>query len=349
VPKLRINLGSDAPALLDIGSYGRRGPARRDHLSAAQIELIGLTIHRAPEVMVKVLNRGGTGLKAVHAHLRYLYRQGTVGVETDDGRQLKGEGVEKALLADWDLDLDEGRHTTVLKPRETSRTPKLVHKLIFSMPPGTPPKKVLAAVKNFAREEFGLKYRYAIVLHTDEPHPHVHMIVKALGKDGQRLNIRKATLREWRGQFARHLRELGVSANATQRVVRGKPWTQKPDGIHRARMRGASTHYQRKSEAAARGLTQPNGLPDAGKEQLVATRNAVVAGWRAVSEDLARQGHLDLASEVSAFAASLPPALTEKELLQREWLESGKRDQMRDVSVAHPDRSAPRDREERSR
>jgi hypothetical protein len=46
---------------------------------------------------------------------------------------------------------------------------------MFSMPAGTPPGKVLAAVKNFAREEFALKHPYAMVLHTDEPHPHVHM------------------------------------------------------------------------------------------------------------------------------------------------------------------------------
>ena len=58
---------------------------------------------------------------------------------------------------------------------------------MFSMPPGTPPDKVLAAVKNFAREEFGLKHRYAMVLHTDEPHPHVHMVVKAMSERGVRL------------------------------------------------------------------------------------------------------------------------------------------------------------------
>jgi hypothetical protein len=77
---------------------------------------------------------------------------------------------------------------------------------MFSMPAGTPPDKVLAAVKSFAREEFGLKHRYAMVLHTDEPHPHVHMVVKAMSEQGVRLNIRKSTLREWRREFARHLR-----------------------------------------------------------------------------------------------------------------------------------------------
>jgi Relaxase/Mobilisation nuclease domain len=64
-----------------------------------------------------------------------------------------------------------------------------VHKMIFSMAAGTPPNKVLAAVKDFAREEFGAKHRYAMVLHTDEPHPHVHMVVKAMGYDGTRMNI----------------------------------------------------------------------------------------------------------------------------------------------------------------
>jgi hypothetical protein len=35
------------------------GPGRRDHLSQEEIELISRTVRRAPEVMVKVLSRGG--------------------------------------------------------------------------------------------------------------------------------------------------------------------------------------------------------------------------------------------------------------------------------------------------
>lgn len=60
---------------------------------------------------------------------------------------------------------------------------------MFSMPAGTPPEKVQEAVRNFAREEFALKHRYAFVLHTDQPHPHVHMVVKALSEQGVRLNM----------------------------------------------------------------------------------------------------------------------------------------------------------------
>src|SRR5205814_2993332 len=115
---------------------------------------------------------------------------------------------------------------------------KLVHKLMFSMPAGTAPEKVFAAVRDFAREEFALKHRYAMVLHTDEPHPHVHMVLKAVNEQGERLHIRKATLRDWRREFARHLRALGVAANATERAVRGNVHAPKVDGIYRAEQRG---------------------------------------------------------------------------------------------------------------
>ena len=187
-------LNDAGPPLLDIGSYPRRGPARRDHLSPAQIEYIARTVHRTPEVMVKILNRGGQDLKAVARHLNYLARDGELEIETDDGQRLKGEGVAGALLNDWDLDLDHERRTAELTARVARPPPKLVHNLMFSMPAGTPPQKVSAAVKNFAREEFGAQHRYAMVLHTDEPHPHVHLVVKALSEDGKRLNIRKVTL-----------------------------------------------------------------------------------------------------------------------------------------------------------
>src|SRR5579864_6189190 len=231
MPARLIDVGTGKP-LLDIASYARRGPGRRDHLSHDERELIERTVRRTPEVMVKVLSRGGQDLKAIGRHLGYLNRGGEVDIETDDGQRLSGKGIEKELLDDWDLDLEEHRRKADLESWPTRPPPKLAHKLMFSMPAGTPPEKVLAAVKNFAREEFGLKHRYAMVLHTDEPHPHVHVVVKAVSEQGVRLNIRKATLREWRREFARHLRALGVPANATERAVRGVTKPRKRDGIY---------------------------------------------------------------------------------------------------------------------
>ena len=323
MPRRLINI-RDAKPLLDIASYARRGPGRRDHLSQAEIELIDRTVRRTPEVMVKVLTRGGQDLKAVARHMAYLNRGGDVEIETDGGQQLSGKGIEKGLLEDWDLDLEQHRPTSDLESRSRRTPPKLVHKLLFSMPPGTPPEKVLMAVKNFAREEFGLKHRYAMVLHIDEPHPHVHVIVKAMSEHGLRLHIRRATLREWRREFARHLRALGVAANATDRRVRGEVKPQKLDAIHRAAMRGASTHWRQRTLAAAWDLNRRGVEPEPGKARLQETRKEVIRGWRAVGDELVLQNQLELAREVRGFVARMPAVQTEKEWIRSQLLERQK-------------------------
>lgn len=311
------------PGWLDIGSYARHGPGRRDRLSSAQVAFIASTVRRAPEVMIKMLNQGGRDLGSVARHLKYVDRDGELPIETDDGDPLKGKGVSKAILDDWDLELDAKRPPTAdHKPRQTGKQPKLVHKMIFSMPAGTPPDKVLAAVKDFAREEFGAKHRYAMVLHTDEPHPHVHMVVKAMGYDGTRLNIRKATLRKWRRQFARHLREHSVAANATERAVRGVTKPQKHDRIYRAERRRDSTHWRQRTAAVAREMTPDGEIePEPGKTELLETRRRIVRGWNEVADDLVRQGHAELALEVRRFVTQLQPVRTEREWIRDRMLE----------------------------
>jgi hypothetical protein len=322
VPTPLTSVGGGAP-WLDIGSYARHGPGRRDRLSPAHIAAIARTVRRTPEVMIKMLNQGGRSVGSVADHLKYLDRGGELEIETDDGAPLKGKGAANALIEDWGLDMDEKRRSADLKSRGTGKPPpKLVHKMIFSMPSGTPPGKVLAAVKDFAREEFGAKHRYAMVLHTDEPHPHVHMVVRAMGYDGQRLNIRKATLREWRREFARHLRAHGVAANATERVVRGVTNPQKTDGIYRAERRRDSTHWRQRTEAVAREMRSSGELrPEPGKAQLLETRSRVVRGWNEVADDLVRQGEAELALAVRGFVKQLPAVRTEREWIRDRLLE----------------------------
>jgi hypothetical protein len=306
---------SEPGMLLDIASYSRRGPGRRDRLPQDEIELITRTVRRTPEVMVKVLSRGGQDLKAIGRHLGYLNRGGELDIETDDGKRLSGNGVDNELLEDWDLDLEEHRRKADLESRSTRPPPKLVHKLMFSMPAGTPPDKVLAAVKNFAREEFGLKHRYAMVLHTDEPHPHVHVVVKATSEQGARLHVRKATLRAWRREFARHLRAQGVAANATDRGVRGQSRSPKRDGIYRAEHRGESHHTRARVEAVAAELSKSALRVEAGKGKLLNTRREVERGWWAVSDILVAEGRAELAAQVRRFPAQMPPPWTEREAM----------------------------------
>jgi hypothetical protein len=314
MPRRLIEVGGGEP-LLNISSYARRGPGRRDHLSHGETELIERTVRRSPEVMVKVLSRGGQDLKAIGRHLGYLNRGGEVDIETDDGQLLSGKGVEKELLEDWDLDLEEHRRKADLESWSNRAPPKLAHKLMFSMPAGTPPDKVLAAVKNFAREEFALKHRYAMVLHIDEPHPHVHVVVKAMSEQGARLNIRKSTLREWRQEFAQHLRALGVAANATDRGVRGESRSPKLDGIYRAEQRGESRRTRARAEAVAAELSMGNLRVEAGKAKLLETRSEVERGWWAVCDILVAEGRSELAAQVRRFSSDMPPPSTDRELM----------------------------------
>jgi hypothetical protein len=196
---------------------------------------------------------------------------------------------------------------------------------MLSMPPGTPAKGVLDAARNFAREEFALKHRYALVLHTDEPHPHVHLVVKAMSEHGVRLNIRKATLRGWRLEFARHLRQQGIAANATERAVRGETRVHKADGIYRASLRGNSSHARVRVEAVANELLTGGVRTEPGKSALTATRRAVERGWGAAINILQTQGRSDLAAEVRRFVDKMPPPMTEKEQLANALLQAARK------------------------
>jgi hypothetical protein len=196
--------------------------------------------------------------------------------------------------------------------------------LVFSMPKGTPPDKLLKAVRVFAREKFVLQHRYAMTLHTDQGHPHVHVVVKAMSEQGRRLNIRPATLREWRRDFAQYLRDLGVAANATDRAVRGETRSAKRDGIHRAAMRGASTHQRGQAEAVALQIAHGGLNGEPGKARLIATRQAVVDGWRAMADLLDQEGYRDLSIAVRQFFNRMSPPPTDKETVVERLLEAGR-------------------------
>ena len=302
--------------LLNIASYARGGPRAADRLTPSQIEQIRLTVNRAPEVVVKVLPRSSNDLKAVGKHIDYIGRRGNLELEGDDGERLQGR-VADALLEDWDLDIDDVRRQGSLAAASKRPPPKLVHKLMFSMPPGTPPQKVLSAVRNLAREEFFGQHRYAMVLHTDEPHPHVHLVLKAVSEQGVRLNIKKATLRHWRSQFASHLRGLGVAANATERAVRGEVRSAMKDGIYRATQRGESRFMRSRVEAVAADSVNGRNAPSENTALMVATRTDVVRGWGAIAKQLLAQGHQKIAAQIVDFVRGMPPPMTDRELIAR--------------------------------
>ena len=294
----------DNPPLLNIGTHGRRGPVRRDHFTQAQLDAIWRTATRVPEVVVKVSGAASSATKAM-AHFAYIARQGELEIETDDGQRLAGPEASESLAKNWLLDIDEltGREPYKGKPGKPSN--KLTHHLVLSMPRQTPPDELFAAAKDFAREEFALQHRYAMVLHTDQEHPHVHLVVRAIGMNGNRLRIDKKKLRSWRQEFAKHLREHGVRANATPAQVRGKLSNHQRDGVYRAGLRGASRVLWDKERKAPQGKSDLT-------PKVHATRKAVQEKWHAIEMQLWKEDQQQLADLVGRFWRKQVPRTPER-------------------------------------
>jgi hypothetical protein len=94
------------------------------------------------------------------------------------------------------------------------------------------------------------------------------------GLYGKRLNIRKATLRGWRQEFARRLRALGEPANATERAVRGENRSHKLDGIYQAAQRGESWRVRSLVQEVSQEIFGKRLRNEPGKETLTGRPNA---------------------------------------------------------------------------
>lgn len=334
MPKRTVAVAKQHDTLFDLVSRGRSGPGGRIRLSPGQLEEVARTVRRTPEVMVKV-SGGARDTGGAKAHFDYIDRHGKLEIHTDDGREIIGKDAAGELVDDWNLDMSKGQYRPAPAEGEKDNRPKVVHNIVLSMPAGTDAPSVLAAAKKFARENFAMQYRYAMVLHEDQKHPHVHLVVKAEHEyePGKRLYIRKATLQQWREDFAVALREQGVAANATPRQVRGENRTNKKDAIHqrlkdiaeyeqlpadeKAKRKAPtdSTFMRRKVEEVAKELKAGALAAEPGKEKLKETRKAVREGWIATAEVLRAQGQAELAKEVEAYAKAMPPPRTDKEMI----------------------------------
>jgi hypothetical protein len=141
-------------------------------------------------------------------------------------------------------------------------------------------------------------------------------VVKAVSEDGERLNIRKATLREWRSRFAEQLRAHGVSANATERAARGQSRTNLKTGIYRSAARGESRYLRDYWRRIQREMRAGGLQPNTGKAKIVETRRVVVAGYHGAAEALMEAGQADLAQKILGFVSRLsPPRTTDEHVL----------------------------------
>jgi hypothetical protein len=293
------------------------------------------TLRRAPEVVINVSGSRRTkdddhaAIEGVLRYMVYISRNGKVLTLDEKGDRIDGRDAVVETHGRWDLDMQRHR-----SGRGEPLHPSF--NIIFSMPAKTDPDKLLDAVQAFSREHFE-GHQYVMALHTPETdpakkvpeHPHVHVIVRAEAEDGQRLYIRKGTLRAWREAFAAQLRDRGIDANASSRAERGISMKQhsaeewhidKRIEDEKRAGKGVKTENRAKKARfmeAARELQAGDTAPKPWEIAMEARRRDVQRDLAQNAARLRQEGDAELAKEVEQFMQDMPPIDTERRQMQR--------------------------------
>ncbi|MBI1198556.1 MAG: relaxase/mobilization nuclease domain-containing protein [Phenylobacterium sp.] len=253
------------------------------------------------------------------AHLSYVTRNGQLRAEDRDGWPIEGRRELSDLARDWSA-------AALLDSRRRATSPFSVS-LILSMPAGTDPLAFYDAARAFAGETFAGRHEYLLVLHTDTPHPHAHLTVRALADDGTRLSPKKADLETWRQGFARALRERGVEAEATPRRARGVTRRAERGAIRRLRERHAQGRGRMGCVAAgklrdAARAAFGGGVEATAWDRQIARRQAAIRRLYLAQAKLLQAsgdaGDRELGAQVKRFVGTLPAPDTELLALARQ-------------------------------
>jgi hypothetical protein len=268
----------------------KRGPAADDprlpmpHAKASPAEIrdhIRRVVRGAPVVMVKITGTP-TGMRGIRSHLSYITERGEP-LHDEQGREYRTPDEVRTFG-------DHLRYAGSPIPVDGSRREAFA--LALDIPAGDA-RAVQAAAVEFAQREFA-GHRWAWAFHSHQGHPHVHLIVRAEGWRGKRLDPRKADLHRWREVFAQALRARGVEADATNRMVRGTVRDKEPIYVTRARAAGTlEREHPLRGRVTVKAQTIERALQAWGH----------IHAALAASPDTADQA---LAQEVRAFVERMP-------------------------------------------
>ncbi len=287
------------------GSYNKPAPQR----TPANKGRLLRTINKAPEVLVKI-SGGGKDMSRIKAHLDYISRNGEVELEDEQGRINFGKEDVRQLRDEWRRGI----------PYENGHR-KEAFNIVLSMPPNTDRAAVKNAAREFAKHLFE-GHQYAFAAHDDEKHPHVHLTVKAVNREGIRLNPRKADLQHYREVFAEKLQDFGIEANATPRQARGvvrRPDKQAIRHIQKDYKAGKRDKPARVAVAQAKAVRdEVNGTAqhqNPAQANIAARHLKTLAGYKNVVAVLAKgdQQDRELAVKTLDFIQKMPPQKTRHE------------------------------------
>lgn len=283
-------------------------------------------VRKAPEIMVKITGRT-RGLQHLRQHLDYITRNGEVPANGADQSVVWGRDAVRDLANTW-----WSQRTVV--PGSRRRDSVETVNFMLSMPKGTDRDKFGEAAAAFAAKTFGGKFEYLIADHRDTDHTHVHLTVRARGKDGERLNPRKEDLAMWREWMAHELRARGIEAEATPRRARGVVQKAKNQAIKHLDLRKASRVQRAKVIEAVRQVSEGVDKQELPWESATRIKQAEIRqAWGRLAEQFEQQGAdgQRFAEEIRRFVADMPPVRTEREQIRAAVVEQMKeRNQERD-------------------
>ncbi len=292
--------GRRGPGLGESGSGKRGGRAWRgglaDRLRVAR---------KLPQAVVKISSHN-SGKPQVRARLHYVSREGALAIETDEGITLDGLEEVDRLVDDWAADFGSR-----VNSRDTMS-------LVISLPAGTDADKAIDAAREFFTETFAENHEYAFAGHDDTDNFHIHLVVKARGRDGKPMRATRRDPQLWRQAFAEKAREQGIELDASPRWARGRGRRTPPTAVFEIRRRGETPQVDKEAakEAVARAR-DPKDRPSESERAIrsINTRERVAfakeaaavakeAKW--IEDDGRRLAALEIASELASFAEGMP-------------------------------------------
>lgn len=282
-------------------------------LSALAKTRLRRMVSKTPEVMVKVTGRSRGMAGHLQVQLDYITRDGRLVAETQDGQLVVDRDHLRVLHDEWLLANAAGARG--MNPLGAAQSVTV----ILSMPPGTPADLLEAAARAWTHDTFEGTHDWLMARHDDTDHPHVHVVVRAVGRDGRRLAPGPDELQQWREGFARELRHRGVEAEATPRQARGAVRKAASLPLHKAGQRGLKTHRQEvDAQAASREALSPQALTPSPWSRELQNRQASIRQAYLAHADTLLNGDTadrDLAHDIRRFVADMPVTLTRQQAM----------------------------------
>lgn len=271
-----------------------------------------------PEAMIK-LDRAGirSGGHLAEAG-RYISRNCNLECEDQDGCVISDTDTLDALMADW-ADKDKAE-----RAKSGSRNHfAMARRFIISTPEGTDPEALKQAIREFAQKELRDRgFDYIWTIHQDTDHPHAHILVRSVAKDGHRLHYSLREIKALRERWCVVAERHGIDLNATDRAVRGRTRRDKPIERVKQEQRGSQHIYEKyRIEELVKVLKEGRDLdePELMKKVRM-TRTEILKNAADYIEELRQTGKpedLTLAASIEKKISEMPPVESAQEVRLR--------------------------------